>query len=255
VCPEECDHPSPAPPAAVRRDTIRMRGNETENNAAGRSGDKFSAKPRKSGILVLYSTQVFGFNPPHPGVIPAQAGIHPDAWPPPLALWRIIRMDPASAGVTRWLSKGWRQSHRLWGMASPRPLPPLCGGGGPPIGGGGGDHKHHGRDPSSTPRTHWPPLSQNRCAQPTPVSLVAPSTSLRLVPLPREGAGEDAPWHHPAHTPGIIPRERGNPSLELRHTHRARRPELDSRVRGNDAGGGGWAGRPHRRPGLGPYQA
>jgi len=44
------------------------------------------------------------------------------------------------------------------------------------------------------------------------VPLVAPSTSLRPVPLPREEAGEDDLWHGPAHKHRRHSRERGNPS-------------------------------------------
>ena len=45
VCPEECDHPSPAPPAAVRRDTIRMQRNEGRISEPKRAGISFLKGP------------------------------------------------------------------------------------------------------------------------------------------------------------------------------------------------------------------
>ena len=102
-----------------------------------------------------------GATHPHHGVIPAKAGIHPDALPRPLALWRIIRMDPDL-----------RRGDTV-------------------VGGIG-------------------------------VESIARSLG-----------------HRPAHNHRRHSRARGNPSLGLHHMRRARGPELDSRVRGNDAVGGG----------------
>jgi len=82
--------PHPISPRQSFVATSQRRGDEVRIRELKGRGITFAEGPAFRGFRLRFVPAIY---PTH-GVIPGEAGIHPDASPQPLMLWQGLRMDP-----------------------------------------------------------------------------------------------------------------------------------------------------------------